>query len=370
MKPILLALLLLAPLAAAKETPPPASPRLVEAAICLDTSGSMQGLIDAARRKLWSIVNDLALARPTPRLRVALLTFGNDGHDAESGWVRVDSPLTEDLDAISQRLFALTTNGGTELVGRVVDAATKGLDWSGDPATLKLLFVAGNESADQDQQVRYADACKRAIEKGILVNSIYCGDPNDEIAPGWQDVARRADGQYMAIDQNAAATAIPTPFDEKLAALSTSLNETYVPIGSEGFKKKENQAAQDANAASLSPSAAAERCEAKKSALYRCQWDLVDAFLHEGLKLEELKPEDLPEDLRGLDAEKLRLRIEEFSKRRGALQAEIGEIQAKRQAFLAEEQKKLTAAGERLFDDAIRSAIRSQAEKKGFVFEK
>ncbi|MHC4652135.1 MAG: hypothetical protein ACYTES_14940 [Planctomycetota bacterium] len=44
-------------------------PRTVDLAICLDTSGSMSGLINAARQKLWAIVNELALAEPTPKLR-------------------------------------------------------------------------------------------------------------------------------------------------------------------------------------------------------------------------------------------------------------------------------------------------------------
>ena len=90
----------------------------------------MQGLIDAARAKLWAVVNDLALARPQPRLRVALLTYGNDGHQAENGWVRLDVPFTTDLDLVSQNLFALTTNGGTELVGRVIQRANRdGREW-------------------------------------------------------------------------------------------------------------------------------------------------------------------------------------------------------------------------------------------------
>src|SRR4029450_13172878 len=104
--------------------------RVVDLAICLDTSGSMQGLINAARVKLWEIVNDLALAKPTPKLRVALLTYGNDGHKAENGWVNIHIPFTEDLDAVSKQLFALTTNGGTELVGRVLKAAGEQLQWT------------------------------------------------------------------------------------------------------------------------------------------------------------------------------------------------------------------------------------------------
>jgi len=342
----------------------PAPPRIVEVAICLDTSGSMSGLIDAARRKLWAIVNDLALAKPAPRLRVALLTFGNDGHDAEQGWVKVDSELTEDLDRISEILFALGTNGGTELVGRVVDRATRLLAWT--PDAMKVIFVAGNESADQDLAVPFRVACKGAIEKGILVNSIYCGDPADELAPGWQEVARLADGHYMAIDQDDGTVTIATPFDETIAALSASLNTTYIPIGAEGLRAAENQVMQDANAEKSG--VAAERGCCKASGLYVCGWDLVDA-VRDGRKLEEVKPEELPEALRKLDGAGLRRHVEEMAAKRDGIRREMQTAQEKRAEFLAKEQAKNAALGEKAFDRAVRDAVRAQACRAGFRFE-
>ena len=128
--------------------PAPAKPRPVDLVICLDTSGSMEGLINAARQKLWSVVSELATAKPTPDLRVALLTYGSPGN-VEAGHVVLQSDLTRDLDLISEKLFALTTSGGREYVGRVVWHALEHLTWS-DGDAVKLLFVAGNESADQD----------------------------------------------------------------------------------------------------------------------------------------------------------------------------------------------------------------------------
>ncbi|MCA8979867.1 MAG: VWA domain-containing protein, partial [Planctomycetes bacterium] len=205
---------------------PPLQSRVIDLAICLDTSGSMDGLIDSAKQRLWSIVNDLALAEPAPELRVALLTYGNDGHDAENGWVRVDSELTGDLDLISQQLFALQTNGGTELVGRVLSVATGKLNWSQDPYALKLAVVAGNESADQDSVVSFRDACAAAIKNGIMVNSIYCGNPADAEAPLWKEVSMRADGHFATIDHQNGTLAIDTPFDEQLVALTGSVNPT------------------------------------------------------------------------------------------------------------------------------------------------
>jgi hypothetical protein len=174
--------------------------RPVDLAICLDASNSMDGLIDAAKRKLWDITNELAKAKPAPRLRVALLSYGNDGYPAREGWVRVDSGFTEDLDGIYQRLFALTTNGGTEYVGRVIQTSLDRLDWTASKEALQLIFVAGNESADQDRDISFRDACRRAIAKGVMVNSIYCGPATDGVAPGWREVAALADGHFASID--------------------------------------------------------------------------------------------------------------------------------------------------------------------------
>lgn len=344
--------------------------RTVELAICLDTSGSMDGLIEAAKLKLWDIVNDLALATPTPRLRVALLTFGNDGHLAEDGWVRVDSPLTEDLDEISRQLFALRTNGGTEYVGRVLREAGEQLEWTPSDSTLKLVVVAGNESADQDQTFRYADVCKGLISRGIMVNAIYCGNPADEIAPAWREVALLADGHYAAIDHNNGNIVIASPFDDKLAELSSTINRTYLAYGEKGAWGATNQAQQDANAQTLSSAVVAARCQSKGSALYSNEhWDLVDACRSAAFKLADVKDEDLPESMRGKTLEQKQAIVADMAAQREAIQKEIADFSARRQAYVNEELKKHQSEEDRSFDTALRKAIRAQAMSKGFEFK-
>ena len=341
---------------------------LVELAICLDTSGSMQGLIDTARARIWDIVSDLATATPAPKLRVALVTFGNDGHNNENGWTNVDIGLTEDLDSVSLKLFALSTNGGTELVGRAVDVATRSLEWTPGESVLHLIVVAGNESADQDQTVKYADASRRAIEKGIMVNSIYCGDPNDALAPQWRDVAKLADGKFAAINQSNGAIAIATPFDDELASISSQLNTTYIPYGAKGEWHASNQTAQDANAANMAPAAAAQRCVAKSGGIYdNTRWDLVDACKNKDFKLEDVKAEDLPLAMQSMTLEQRRAFVQTQSNERETLQARVQEIAAKRAQFIAAEQAKVDANTPR-FETVIRDAVRSQARAKGMEF--
>jgi hypothetical protein len=328
----------------------------------------MSGLIDAARRKLWDITNELAKAKPTPRLRVALLTYGNTGHARAAGWVRVDSAFTEDLDGIYQQLFALTTRGGKEYVGRVIQTSLDRLDWTPSNDALKIIFVAGNESADQDREVPFRDACRRAIAKGIMVNSIYCGSSTDGIATGWREVATLADGQYASIDQNRGTVEVATPYDRDLQRLSAELNTTYLGYGRAGKEGAARQVAQDANAASLSPAAAASRATAKASAVYVNTWDLVDAVREKRVDLEKAKEEDLPEPMRAMSVEERKAHIEAMGARRAALQKEIAELTTKRRGHIEAERKKTGQKEHQAFDAAVRKAMREQAEKKGFSF--
>lgn len=356
--------------AAAKATP--AEERPVDLCLCLDTSNSMDGLIDAARRKLWDVVNDLARVRPRPHLRVALLSYGNNGYAKDEGWVRTDSPFTEDLDFISERLFALKTWGGEEYVGRVLDTALDRLKWSDDAKALRIAIVAGNESADQDRAVPFLAAAAKAAKRGIVVNSIYCGSSTDGIAPGWRELAKLAEGEFAAIEQDKAPLVCATPYDALLATLSTSLNATYLPFGRQGLLACNNQTAQDGNAAGLGCDAAASRAATKASVNYSGRnggWDLVDACKCKSVDLAKLPAEDLPEAMRKLTAEERAKYVEEMAAKRAEIEKQIRELAAKRDEFIATEMKKQGAVDDTSLDGAVRRAVRRQAEHKGFTFE-
>ncbi len=355
-----------AAIAAQSAATPPA--QTIELAICLDTSGSMNGLIDSARARIWDIISDLATAQPAPKLRVALVTYGNDGHSAENGWTSVDIDLSTDLDLVSSKLFALTTNGGTELVGRVVDKATKALTWSTDPSTLKIMVVAGNESADQDQDVKYQDACKRAIGSGIAVNSIYCGAETDDLVAAWKEVARLADGRSACINQNSGVVAMETPFDAELVALNTALNTTYLAYGQAGEWSAANQVEQDTNAANMSSAVAAQRCAAKGSSNYdNRHWDLVDACKSPGFKLETVETAQLPESMRNLKPEERKAFVAARATERASIQAKIQDLGVKRAQFVAAELAKASPS-DTSFERALRDAIRAQAIARGLTF--
>ena len=349
----------------------PAPQRIVDLAICLDTSNSMDGLIGSAKQKLWAIVNELATAKPKPKLRVALYQYGNDNlRSLNNGWVQKVCDLTDDLDTVYEKLFALKTHGGTEYVSRVVRAATSELEWSGR-GSLKIIVVAGNEAATQDKTYPLQDTCKAAVTQGIIINTIFCGNVNTGRQTGWADAARWADGQYAAIDQNTGTVVVKTPYDKKIADLGTKLNKTYVAYGAKGKAGKERQTAQDANAASVSAPAAAQRVAAKSSGLYtNAQWDLVDAVEQKKVDLAKVEAKDLPEPMRKMSVEQRTDYVKQQSAKRVEIQKQVKELDDKRQAHVKAEMAKRGLDESKSFDAALRNAVRTQAEKAGMTFEK
>ncbi len=341
--------------------------KTIEVAICLDVSGSMNGLINSAKAKLWDIVNDLAKAKPTPNLRVALLSYGGSGYDQQAGWVRLDQEFTTDLDGVYQKLNALKVNGSVEYVARVSRDAVEQLKWSDDKAALKIIFVCGNESAEQDKMFKLGDIAQMALKKDIIINTIYCGNANNAEAKAWKEFADLAEGRYACIDQDRGTVAITTPVDKELAELSVKLNDTYVAYGKLGKDKASNQKAQDANAGKAGAPAEATRALAKGGALYRnSDWDLVDKLKEDpNFDIKKIPEDELCDELKKLKPEEREKYVKDMLAKREALQKQINDLGVKRQNYITDETKKNPSKADKAFDEAVRGAIRTQAEKKG-----
>jgi hypothetical protein len=344
----------------------------VDVAILLDTSNSMDGLIDQAKNQLWTIVQQFAKAKKhgqTPVLRVALFEYGNTNLPASEGYIRQVVPLTDDLDELSEALFALKTNGGDEYCGQVISETVKRLDWSKEPSGYKVIFIAGNEPFTQGP-VDYRKACKRAIEKGIVVNTIHCGGNREGVDGKWQDGANIAEGESFNIDQDRAIVNIDCPQDKIIIKLNAELNKTYLWYGAADARARyhANQAAQDFNAQSSSPSSGASRFIAKAGAAYgNRNRDLVDTIAEDKNILSKVKDEELPEELKKLKPEEREAHVRRMAARRAEIQKEINDLAAEREKFLATERKRLAVeAGESTFGNATVATIRKQLTKSGF----
>jgi hypothetical protein len=350
-----------------KQPPRPA----VQIAILLDTSNSMDGLIDQAKTQLWSVVNEFVRAKKDgrpPAIQVALFEYGKSSLPSGEGYVRLILPLTDDLDRASEELFALKTNGGDEFCGWVIREAVNRLDWSRSRDVYKAIFIAGNEPFTQGP-VDFHAQCRAAIERGVIVNTIFCGSIGEGTQTGWKDGAVLADGRFMSIDQNQKLVDIPAPQDAEIARLGVDLNRTYLPFGKMGQEGLSRQAAQDANANGVSRGVLVTRSVSKSNEFY-CNdaWDLVDAIKNGKCTIDTVKDEDLPPDLRKLDKAGRKAKVDEAAKRRGELQARILKLNNEREQYLAGERKRL-GTKENSLDKAMAQAIRDQARIRNFKFE-
>ncbi len=342
----------------------------IQIALLLDTSNSMDGLINQAKSQLWKIVNQLSNAQYSqekPELQIALYEYGNDGLSTSSGYIRLVADLTTDLDKISEDLFSLTTYGGSEYCGEVINNALENLKWSDSSKDLKLIFIAGNEEFNQGN-VKYEKICKLAQEKHIIVNTIFCGDYEEGIRIFWKDGAVISGGKYMNIDANLKTAYIETPYDDDIIALNDKLNSTYIAYGSTGKEKKERQAKQDENAAAYGGANTVERTVSKSSAAYSNEeWDLIDASKENEDFLKDIDNDDLPIELQDKSEEEITTYIAEKQIERDSIQIQINEINVKRTAYI-EEQQKLNSQ-ENTLDAVMLNAIKEQAIENGFSFE-
>lgn len=345
----------------------------VQLAILLDTSNSMDGLIEQAKTQLWQIVNTFIDAKQNgkvPFVEVALYEYGNSGLAPKDYWIRQIQPLTRDLDKISEELFGLRTNGGQEFCGAVVRRATADLKWDKSSDVYKAVFIAGNEPFTQGP-IDSEDACRGAIAKGVIINTIHCGDEATGINEGWKDGAVLADGSFTIIDSDKAVVHIDAPQDAEIVRLNGELNKTYLAYGREGAAGVANQVAQDANAESRAAAGAAvQRTVAKASVNYsNDRWDLVDARRKKDFDWADVRDEDLPKELRKLDTAERDKKIAEMREKRAEIQKQIAGLNTERKKFVAAKLKEAAAEAEEDTLDAVMTrTVREQAVKKGYEF--
>ena len=344
----------------------------IKVALLLDTSNSMDGLIDQAKSQLWKIVGELARMKKgdeTPSLQIALYDYGNDNLSIRNGYIRQISNFTSDMDLISEKLFAMTTNGGSEYCGHVIQTSLRQLEWGKKNNDLKVIYIAGNESFGQGN-VPFSDAIRDALEKGIVVNTIFCGPHREGVNLQWQHGALLGKGEYMSIDQDKATVYIKTPYDQQIGDLNLQLNNTYIHYGQKGKRFKENQVMQDSNAGAYSQANVADRAVFKSSASYsNAEWDVVDAYKKDKNIIKEKKKE-LPAEFQELNAEEVEEKIIEITKERETIQLRIRELDKERRAFIEEEKAKNIGnnAGGTLEESMLKS-LRKTAKEKGFGVE-
>jgi hypothetical protein len=339
----------------------------IKVALLLDTSSSMDGLINQAKAQLWEIVNELSYAKygmKKPNLEIALYEYGNSSLSSKEGYIRQVLQFSSDLDEISEKLFSLKTNGGSEFCGQVIQTSLDELNWGAYKNDLRLIFIAGNEPFTQGK-VNYQDAITNAQEKDVVVNTIFCGDYRQGVSGMWKDGAISGGGDYMTINHNKKMVHIITPFDTQIIILNKQLNKTYIYYGNKGVSKYKSQTVQDNNATMLDEVVVVKRAISKSSRLYNnSSWDLVDADKKKPIDYTKIEKKKLPKYLQNKSAKEIQKHVAKQAKKRKEIQYKIKELDKKRRKYIAEKQQKNSKKNE--LENVLIKAIKKQAARKNY----
>jgi Mg-chelatase subunit ChlD len=351
-----------------------ADAKTLELVFVLDTTGSMGGLIEGAKQRIWGIVNEVMQTPARPQVRVGLVAY----RDNSDQYVTQILPLTNDLDKVYTTLMDFQAGGGgdwPENVRRALADGVRDAGWSRpSPNVAQILFLVGDAPPHEDyrQEPDTLTTTAEAVQRGMTVNTIQCGAAQDT-RRAWEQIARRGEGQYFAIAQDGGVQTVATPYDARLSELASKLGSTYMAYGGgagpTGSRfRAEAAARQDAaerKVAAEAPAAATADRAANK-ALNRDAYvgDLLQSIENDSVKLDDVKAEDLPDQLQKLSPEERRKEIDRRLAERKRLREEIVSLSKQRDAFIAAERKKQPGA-QTGFDAAVATALKTQMAKKG-----
>lgn len=348
--------------APAKREPKPQ----VEVVFCLDTTGSMGGLIDAAKQKIWRIANQIASGKPTPRLKIGLVAYRDRG----DRYITRIFDLTDDLDAVYGHLMEFRAEGGgdgPESVNQALYESVTKINWSPDKKTLKIIFLVGDAPPHMDyaNDVHYPETCRRAVDKRIIINTVQCGNDR-QTQEVWERICRLAEGRYVQIDAaGGGVVTIATPYDGELAKINSELAGSTL-----GYGRSRREATKQAEAARELPApAAAERAAYVSKAGRTSSDDLLDDIKSGKAKLEDVSQDALPEQLKGLSTDKLHAVLEQIDQHRKTLMQQAGQLDRKRNEFIA---KKLSETPKNAlratFDGQVLHILQDQARRANIEY--
>jgi hypothetical protein len=358
-----LLILLTAVLLPAAGAPAAKTPR-VEVVFVLDTTGSMSGLIEGAKRKIWSIANQIVSGEPTPDVSIGLVGY----RDVGDQYVTRVHALTDDLDLVYENLRAFTADGGgdtPEHVNKALHDALTAMAWSRDDTTLKLIFLVGDcpPHMDYGDGYDYRETVGKAVREDIIVNTVQCGT-YPETVEIWRDIARRGEGRYAQIAQEGGMITVETPYDEEMAELNVLLEETVIAYGSEDAIAAQEE--KEGRMRDMAPEAAAGRAGFMSKSKKGSAVDLVNDVFENDVDVTEIDDEDLPGEMQSLTDREKEEYVREMKKTRDRVLAQIAELSRKRDAYIAEALKDLGEGDG--FDEVVNRLIQEQGASKGIAY--
>lgn len=347
----------------------------IQAAILLDVSNSMDGLIDQAKNQLWNMVNVLAKVTcdgKIPSIEIALYEYGRSNNNQNDGFVKQISSFTNDLDLLFRELVKLNTNGGEEYCGHVMYNSLMQLNWDTLFASYKVIFIAGNESFLQGD-VSFTKACEEARKKRVVVNTIYCGDKDQGIKENWNLGAECGNGSFTNIDQNAKSLSVPTPYDSTIITLNEKLIETYIVYGAEGRSYYNSLIQVDSLPVYniVDPTKISQFVVSKSHPQFnsKSQWDLVDAMEKNAGIIDTLDMKTLDDSLKTKSRNELKKIVEASAAKRKHILNQIADLSIKQENFIKAEKEKLKTNEPQTLESEIERIIREQVKRVNMKIE-
>jgi len=350
-------------------TPAPAVRPKIEVVFALDTTGSMSDLIEGAKQKIWSIANELQSGQPSPELRIGLVAYRDRG----DAYVTQHFPLTDDLDVVYEQLSSLRADGGgdgPESVNQALFEAIHKSGWSTADSVYRTVFLVGDAPphTDYPNDVSYQETVREAARRGIVINTVQCGEMSDT-RPIWLAIAQGSQGSYASIAQSGGMQQIAAPMDAEIDRVNAALSGTVVPYGAIAAQEKVRSKTRMASAAPAAASAARHEYLGKKGGdLVTGGGDLVDDVRGGRVKLENVRPEELPNELRALAPAAQKQELARRGAEREQLKTRLDTLVKERADYVRTEQQKRKAEGAKDgFDDEVMKAVKTQAAARAKV---
>ena len=333
----------------------------------LDATGSMSGLIGAAKDKIWSITSSLTQTDPAPEIEVGMIFYRDRGDQFVTKLI----PLSTDLDGLYEKLMAINAAGGgdsPESVNQALYEGVNDIQWDDKKSTYKTIFLVGDcpPHMDYKDDVKYPESCSLANEKGIIVNTILMG--NDPTASRiWKEIASKTNGEYIQTDMNVNNIVVRTPYDDRINQLQYDLDKTRLYYG-ESSALMEVKEVQSSKMSKGDAAVNARRAEYNLSVAGRSSYYGTNELLNDvigGKKLSEIPKSELPDNLQKMSQTELQKYVDEQINKRKELEKELAELSKKRQTHIDSELEKMddeqVASS---FDNVVFKAVQTQAQTK------
>lgn len=343
----------------------------VEVAFVLDTTGSMGGLLEGAKRKIWSIATSVVDTNPDADIRIGLVAYRDIGDE----YVTKTFDLTTDIQDIYANLLELKARGGgdwPESVNEALDVAVNKLQWTKGNDTKRIVFLVGDAPPHMDyaQDTKYPKTLAVAKQRDIVVNAVLAGSARDT-GRVWQDIAQLGDGRFIPIPQDGGElVVIETPYDDEIIILQKEINGTVIPYGPQRLQKRvQEKTRQLSQVAAAAPSSASDmasylnkRSKVSSEAVTG-DGDLVSAVASGRTTVAGVKDDELPDELRKLTPEQRKAEIDRQTQARKSLNEKLAALVQKRDAFVADKKRSTAPAKTSSFDRAVEDTLRAQTNR-------